>query len=90
MKAKFGIRQTLASTAVFGVILLTLISVDERVRERFHELFASGDTVGTWSDRVSFLGDAVFTAARHQSIENAPLVVFATVGAVLVLFMVRT
>jgi hypothetical protein len=32
----------------------------------------------------------VWDAARHQSIENAPLVIFATVGAVLFLFMVRT
>jgi len=27
---------------------------------------------------------------RYQSIENAPLVLFATVGGVLFLFMVRT
>ena len=90
MKAKFGIRQTLVSTAVFGGILLTLVSVDERVRERFHELFAASDTVGSWTERASYLGDAVLSAARHQSIENAPLVVFATAGAVLFLFMVRT
>jgi hypothetical protein len=30
------------------------------------------------------------TAAKHQSIENAPLVVFATAGAILFLFMVKT
>ena len=35
-------------------------------------------------ERAAFLGDAVWTAARHQSIENAPLVVFATVGAYVV------
>jgi hypothetical protein len=64
--------------------------VDERVRERFHELLANGDGIGSWSDRAAFMGDAVLTAARHQSIENAPLVVFATVGTVLFLFMVRT
>jgi hypothetical protein len=48
------------------------------------------ETVGSWSDRASYLGDAVLTAVKHQSLENAPLVVFATVGAVLFLFMVRT
>jgi hypothetical protein len=90
MKFKFGIQQALASSAVFGLVLLALVSVDERVRGRFTELVSGGDSLGSLGDRVSYLGDAVMTAARHQSIENAPLVVFATVGAVLFLFMVRT
>ena len=90
MKFKFGMQQALASSAVFVLVLLALVSVDERVRERFNDLISGGETVGTWGDRASYLGDAVLTAARHQSIENAPLVVFATVGAVLFLFMVRT
>ena len=30
------------------------------------------------------------TAARQQSIENAPLLIFAVGGAVLVVFMVKT
>jgi hypothetical protein len=90
MKGKFGFKQALMSTAVFAGILLTLVSVDERVRERFHELLANGDSIGSWSDRASYLGEVVLSAVRHQSIENAPLVVFATVGTVLFLFMVRT
>ena len=32
----------------------------------------------------------MFDAVRHQSLENAPMVVFATAGALLFLFMVRT
>ena len=90
MKFKFGVQQALGSIGVFAAVLLALVSVDERVRDRFHELVAGGDTVGSWGDRAAFLGDALFTAVRHQSIENAPLVVFATAGAVLFLFMVRT
>ena len=90
MKVKFGIQQALASTGIFALIVVTLASVDERVRMRVHEIASGGEGVGSWSDRAAYLGDAVFTAARHQSIENAPLVVFATVGAVLFLFMVRT
>jgi hypothetical protein len=90
MKGKFGFKQALASTAVFAGIVLTLVSVDDRVRDRFHELVANGDSIGSWSDRASFMGEVIFSAVRHQSIENAPLVVFATVGAVLFLFMVRT
>jgi len=90
MRVKFGIQQALASTAVFAAVVLLLVSIDARVRDRFSELVSSGDTVGSWSDRAAYLGDAMLSAARHQSIENAPLVVFATVGAVLFLFMVRT
>jgi hypothetical protein len=90
MKFKFGIQQALASSAVFALVILALVSVDERVRDRVSELASGGDDLGSWGDRASYLGDAMMTAARHQSIENAPLVVFATVGAVLFLFMVRT
>jgi hypothetical protein len=90
MKFKFGVQQAVASSAVFGLIVLALISVDARVKDRFTELVSGGDSLGSWTDRASFLGDAVMSAARQQSIDNAPMVVFATVGALLFLFMVRT
>ena len=90
MKWKFGIQQALASVGVFALIVLTLVSVDARVRERVNELASSSGSISSWSDQAAFLGDAVWTAARHQSIENAPLVLFATAGTVLFLFMVRT
>jgi len=87
---KFGIRQWFVSAAVFVVLLLTLVSIDARVKDRFSELVAGGSSVSSWSDRASHLGDAVASAAKYQSIENGPLLIFATVGAVLFLFMVRT
>lgn len=86
---KLGFRQTIASAAVFVAVLTVLVSVDERVRDRFSNLVAGGD-ISPWSDRASDLGHALIGAARTQSIEHAPLLVFATVGAVLVLFMLRT
>ena len=85
---KLGIRQGVASAAVFGAVLLMLVSIDERVRDRFNELIGSG--VSPWGDRVGDLGTALMTALKYQSIENAPLLVFAAVGAVLVAFMLRT
>ena len=87
---KFGIKQGLVSAAVFVGLLLVLVSVDERVRDRFTDLVAGDHSVSSWQDRASVLTDAVATAAKHQSIDNAPLLIFATVGAVLFLFMVRT
>ena len=84
------LRQGLASVALFLAILIGLVSVDDRVRERFTEVFATGAGVSPWGDRVSDLGGALTSAVKHQSIENGPLLVFAAVGAVLFVFMVRT
>ena len=84
-----GIKQGFISTAIFAVVLGALVSIDDRVRERFTAVL-SGGTVSPWGDRVGDLGDALIGAVRHQSIENAPLLVFASVGAVLFVFMVRT
>ena len=87
---KLGVRQTVASVAVFAALLTMLVSIDGRVRDRFTELVSGGDGVTSLGDRANELGSALLSAARHQSIENAPLVVFAAVSAVLVLFMLRT
>ena len=87
---KFGFRQGLASAAIFGVVLLMLVSIDERVRDRFTELLSQGNSLSPWGDRAGDLGDALVSAVRYQSIENAPLLVFAAAGAVLVAFMLKT
>jgi hypothetical protein len=86
---RLAARQSIASLAVFAVILLMLVAVDDRVRDRFSDL-ASGSGNASISGRASELGGALMTAARQQSIENAPLLVFAVGGAVLVVFMVKT
>ena len=84
------IRQGLVSIAVFGVILAALVSFDDRVQERFSGVFSHANGVSPWGDRVSDLGGALATAVKHQSIENAPLLVFAAGGAVLFVFMVKS
>jgi hypothetical protein len=90
MKAKPGIRQSLMSIIVFVIVLGGLVSVDARVRDRFSNLLTGGDDISPWGDRVSDLGGALVSAVRHQSVENAPLLIFTTVGVVLFLFMVRS
>lgn len=85
---KLAVRQSIASVAVFSGVLLMLVSVDDRVHDRFSEL-ASG-SAGSWTGKLGELTDALVSAARYQSIENAPLLVFAVVGAVLVVFMVKS
>lgn len=90
MQIKLGLRQTVLSSLVFCGILLALVSVDARVRERMSEVVSGGDGMTPWGDRLGDLVEALTSAVRHQSIENAPLLIFATVGAVLFVFMVRT
>lgn len=83
------LRQALASAAVFVAILAALVSVDDRVQQRFSELFVNGGGVSPWGDRIGDLVSALSSALRYQSIENAPLLIFAAVGAVLFVFMAR-
>ena len=90
MRLKFGIKQAAMSGGVFAALLFALVSIDPHVQGRFSELVAGEGNVSSFTDRVSMFGDALMSAARTQSIENAPMVVFAAVGAVLFLFMVRT
>ena len=82
------VKQSIASVGVFISILFMLMSMDDRVRDRFRDLASDGG--GTWTARLTDVSGILLAAAKHQSIENAPLVVFAVVGAVLFVFMVRT
>jgi hypothetical protein len=78
------------SLTVFAIVLAGLVFVDLRVRDRFSALISGGDAGASLGERAGELGHALMTAVRYQSIENAPLLIFATVGAVLFVFMVRT
>jgi hypothetical protein len=90
MALKVRFRQYAISIAVFAIVLGGLVSIDERVRDRFTAMVHGDDALTPWGDRVSDLGGALMTAIRTQSIENAPLIIFATAGGVLFLFMFRT
>ena len=84
---------TLISLGALGALLATLVFVDDRVREQVSMRFAGRTPsmeLASASARVRDLADVVFDAARSQSIEHAPLLIFALVGTVLVLFMLRT
>ena len=79
------------ATSLSGVIavLVTLIVFDDRVarqlvimsrREPGRELF----------DWLSGFGHVVAVAARDQSLDHAPMLLFTVVAILLVMFMVRT
>lgn len=74
------------------VVLGVLVAVDDRVAARMSLLVSEGASgqVASWTDRAAALGDVVLIALKDQSIEHAPMLVFTVVGALLVLFMLRT
>ena len=89
MRRMFG--DGLISIGAIAVLLTILVAVDDRVRERF-----SGQLNGSPSaqladagSHVRNLASVVFDAARAQSIEHAPLLIFVLAASVLVLFMLR-
>jgi hypothetical protein len=90
MTLKLGLREGALSAAVFGGVMFALVSVDPRVRDHVSDLLGGTTSVAPLGSRLGELSDVLWTAARHQSIDNAPLVVFATVGIVLVIFMVKS
>jgi hypothetical protein len=82
-------------TALGGVsvLLLGLAAIDERVRTQIASLLrGEGPTSQLQSvgDQMESLARTLLLAIRHQSIEHAPLVIFALAAMVLVLFMLRT
>ena len=83
-------RQLLLSMTAFALVVGGLVYVDPRVRDRFTQLVSGGDGISSWDNRLVELGGALVGAIRYQSIENGPLMIFAVVGAVLFLFMIRT
>ncbi len=87
-----GIGEVVGSAVCLVAVLATLVAIDGRVHERFDALVtrASSDGLSTWGERAAALGGAVVQVARDRSIDQAPLLVFAAVGAALLIFMLRT
>jgi len=78
------------SAAIFGGVMFALVSFDPRVRDHVAGLMGNGTGVAPITARLSELGGALWSAARTQSMDNAPLLVFAAVGTVLTIFMLRS
>jgi len=89
MTMKLGLKGSALSIVVFMVVLFGLTMFDPRVRDTLADLFSSG-SVSPFGDRVGDAGSAIWSAVRYQSIENSPMLIFATVGTVLAVFMMRS
>ena len=82
------------ATAMGGALALVLglAVIDDRVRDAIGRLASGRAPAGelaTVGDRFQDLLGIAMQAIRDQSIENAPLVIFALAALVLVAFMTR-
>jgi hypothetical protein len=83
----------LAAAGGICALLIGLAAIDDRVRDQMSLAFARrGPTeeIATVGSQVQDMVAIVAQAVRDQSIENAPMVIFALAAMVLVLFMTRT
>jgi hypothetical protein len=82
----------LLSAGVIAAVLGVLVSIDVRVREQVQAAVrsASPASAADAGAQVREIGSALVDAARTQSLEHAPLLVFALVATVLLLALARS
>jgi hypothetical protein len=84
-----GLGEAAGSAACFFAVLAVLIMADAQIREPIANAVAQTRSTN-WIGQASAVIRVVADAASQQSIEHAPLLVFTVVGALLLLFMLRT
>jgi hypothetical protein len=85
------VKDALISGAALIILLVGLVAIDNRVRMRV-EAAVQGDLssdVRAATSMANEVAGIILVAARDQSIENAPMVVFVFAATVLVLGMLR-
>ena len=90
---KRAIGDALISVGALCALIGLLAAFDARVREQISLRVGAGQPaaqVAHAEAAVRNLATVVFVAARDQSIEHAPLVIFVLAATVLLLFMLRT
>jgi len=83
-------RQALLSVTAFVIVVGGVAWFDPRVRDWFAKVIWGGDGIMSWDNRAMDYGGAMVSSLRITGLEQGPLLVFAVVGAVLFVFMVRT
>ena len=80
----------LISGGVLLFVLITLMSIDVRVRDQVRMVLGTTSSVQAAGGTIGEVGTVLFDAARTQSIDHGPMMIFIAAATVLVLFMVRT
>jgi hypothetical protein len=83
------LKDTLIFVLPIAALLLFLISLDERVQMYVKQSMQSSAVTNASATAESF-GSLMLVAAREQSAENAPFVIFTAAGLILFVFMFRT
>jgi len=81
------------SIGALTMLLVVLVSVDERVRQQVSLRFSGDAAQAQLRDagvQVRDLVTVIVAAARYQSIEHASMMLFVLAGTVLFVFMMRT
>ena len=93
VKVRRSISDAFISIGALTMLLVVLVSVDERVRQQVSLRF-SGDAAQAQlrgaGVQVHDFVTVVIAAARYQSIEHASMMLFVLAGTVLFVFMMRT
>jgi hypothetical protein len=91
------VRRTLSDALISGSVLLilvvALVSIDPRVRDHVRTFISAPSSASTATGGSSSLGGiatAMIIAARDQSINHAPMMIFVVAATVLFVFMLRT
>lgn len=89
--ARRRLREVAASVVCFAVLVGALAVTDPRVGERLSSVAATTEAAqsASWRDTLSSVADALFVAARDQTLEHAPLVVLTMAAVVFLLLMIR-
>lgn len=81
----------LVSAAALVILLVALVSIDVRVRERVAQIVEAGPSAGFGDvmTQAADVGSVVLTAIHRRSIDEAPMMIFIVAAAALVICMLR-
>jgi len=82
----------LTSAAGLFALVIGLAAIDDRVRVLITRAFTGGGSseISSFGSRMSDLALVAARAVRDQSIDHAPLAIFALAAGILVLLVTRT
>jgi len=90
MRRKY--KEIVMSVGAVGLLLLVLVSFDERVKREVSRRWHAGPSaeVTEFGHTARQLSTVVVQAARDQGLAHTPILVFVVAGSVLLFFMTRT
>lgn len=87
------VSDALISLGAVLLLLVALVSIDDRVKERVEGMLLSppnSSQIAGVGAQIQSVSTVMYKAARDHSVENAPMVIFGVAAVVLVGFMLRT